>query len=74
LLLVENFSRAAFAPFAAGAIAIGKALIAVSTAVAAAGLPVASSTLSPAAVPTFARASKGAMTIPVAAFPNSPRG
>lgn len=60
--------------FHAGAIAIGRALIAVSTAVAATGLPVASRTLSPAAVPTFARASKGAMTAAVAALPNSPRG
>lgn len=58
----------------AGSMSIGAALIAVSTAVANTGLPVASNVLPPAHCPTSASFWNGYATSSAACLPISPRG
>ncbi len=64
-------SLVAVAAFLRGPTAIGSALMAVSTAVAATGLPVASSVFSPAAVPALANHSNGVIAACVRCLPDS---
>lgn len=70
--ITRSFEAAA--AFLTGPSAIGAALIAVSTSVAASGLSVASSVFSPAVAPAFANQSNGVITARVRCLPDSVTG